>query len=44
MDDDDKNINWNDKGNVTDYFIFDFTVDELKTLRRFQVSKPCFRH
>jgi len=36
MDDDDESINWNDKGNVTDWFSFDFTLEELKTLRKNQ--------
>ena len=36
MDDDDENINWNDKGNITDYFTFDFDMSELLTLRRKQ--------
>ena len=33
MDDDDPLVDWNDKGNVTDWFSFDFTLDELRTLR-----------
>ena len=39
MDDDDETYNWNDKGNVTDYFTYDFTFEELLTLRRKQVSR-----
>lgn len=37
MDDDDPNFDWNDKGDVTDFFSFDFDLDELRTLRRKQV-------
>lgn len=37
MDDDDDSYNWNDGGNITDFFAYDFTLEELKTLRRFQV-------
>jgi len=36
MDDDDPLINWNDKGNITDWFSFDFTLEELQTLRKKQ--------
>ena len=36
MDDDDPNFNWNDKGNVDDWFSFDFRLDELKKLRKNQ--------
>lgn len=39
MDDDDENVNWNDKGNITDWFSFDFTLEELKTLRKKQSSE-----
>ena len=39
MDDDDENINWNDKGDVEDWFSFDFTLAELKTLRKKQSSE-----
>ena len=39
MDDDDPNINWNDKGNVTDWFTFDFTLAELQSLRVRQVRQ-----
>ena len=38
MDDGDPNIDWNDKGNVTDIFAIDVTLEELKTLRRKQVT------
>ena len=38
MDDDDPTYNWNDKGNITDYFTYDFTLEELLTLRRKQVA------
>ena len=38
MDDDDENVNWNDKGNITDWFSFDFTLAELKTLKKRQSS------
>lgn len=38
MDDDDPNFNWNDKGDITDYFSFDFTLAELKTLKKFQAN------
>ena len=30
MDDDDPDWNWLDYGNVTDYFTYDFTLEELK--------------
>ena len=36
MDDDDPAFNWNDKGNISDWFSFDFTLAELKTLRKRQ--------
>ena len=36
MDDDDDNIDWNDKGDVTDWFSFNFTLAELKTLKKRQ--------
>ena len=29
---------WNDKGNITDFFTIDFTLEELQTLRRKQVA------
>ena len=38
MDDDDPEINWNDKGDITDWFSFDFTLEELKTLRKRQAN------
>ena len=34
--DDDPNMNWNDKGKITDWFTFDFTLAELKTIKRIQ--------
>ncbi len=37
IDDDDPDYNWNDKGVKTDYFTYDFTLEELLTLRRKQV-------
>ncbi len=37
MHDDDDEFLWSDKGNVTDYFTYDFTLEELLTLRRKQV-------
>ena len=39
MNDGDPKIDWNDKGNVTDIFAIDLTLEELKTLRRKQVSQ-----
>ena len=39
MDDDDPNMNWNDKGDITDWFSFDFRLDELKTLRKIQPNE-----
>ena len=36
MDDDDPDNAWNDHGEITDFFTFDFTMEELKTLRRKQ--------
>ena len=38
MDDDDLDVDWNDKGNVNDFFTIDFTLEELRTLRRKQVG------
>jgi len=38
MDDDDPLINWNDKGNITDWFSFDFDLAELKTLKKKQLD------
>ena len=38
FDDDDPNFNWNDKGDIKDnYFTFDFTLEELQTLKRKQI-------
>ena len=39
MDDDDPLVDWNDKGDVRDWFSFDFTLDELRTLRKRQVNE-----
>ena len=39
MDDDDENFNWNDKGNITDWFSFDFNLAELKTLKKRQANE-----
>ena len=36
VNDEDPDHDWNDKGSRTGYFIWDFTLDELKTLRRIQ--------
>jgi len=33
MDDDDPMVDWNDKGNITDWFSFDFSLEELRSLR-----------
>ena len=44
MDDDDPNFNWNDKGDITDFFTMDFTMAELQTLRRKQVSENYFMY
>lgn len=38
IDDDDPNFDWNDKGEITDYFTFDLTLQELQTLKRKQVQ------
>jgi len=38
MDDDDDQIDWNDKGDITDWFSFDFTLAELKTLKKRQAN------
>lgn len=38
MDDDDTEIDWNDKGNITDWFSFDFDLAELQTLRKRQTN------
>ena len=40
MDDADPSINWNDKGNVTDIYAIDLTLEEIRTLRRKQVGIP----
>ena len=32
----DPDHNWNDKGNITDWFIWDFTLEELRAMRRIQ--------
>ena len=37
--DDDPKKNWNDNGNITDWFTFDFTLNELKQLGRIQTLK-----
>ena len=39
MDDDDPNMNWNDKGDISDWFSFDFTLAELKTVRKIQPNE-----
>ena len=36
IDDEDPNHDWNDKGNRTGWFIWDFTLDELLTMKRIQ--------
>ena len=38
MDDDDPDFDWNDKGDITDWFSFDFTLEELKTLKKRQAN------
>jgi len=38
MDDDDEQIDWNDKGDIDDWFSFDFTLAELKTLKKRQAN------
>jgi len=38
MDDDDPNFNWNDKGDITDWFSFDFDLAELQTLKKRQAN------
>ena len=38
MDDDDPDVDWNDKGDITDWFSFDFTLAELKTLKKKQAN------
>ena len=37
MDDHDPDFKWSDAGNITDYFTYDFDLDELRTLRRKQL-------
>ena len=37
--DDDPTLNWNDQGNITDWFSFDFTLNELQQLGRIQRLK-----
>ena len=44
MDDDDPLIDWNDKGNVTDWFSFDFSLEELRSLRVKQVTREAILH
>merc|ERR1719430_2016327 len=39
MDDDDPLVDWNDKGDVRDWFSFDFTLEELRTLRKHQMNE-----
>ena len=39
MDDDDPNVNWNDKGDISDWFSFDFTLAELKSLKKIQPNE-----
>ena len=39
MDDDDPLMDWNDKGEITDWFTFDFTLEELMGLRVKQGSE-----
>ena len=41
MDDADPSINWNDKGNVTDIYAIDLTLEEIRTLSRKQVGIQC---
>jgi len=38
MDDDDPNFNWNDVGNISNWFSFDFTLEELKSLKKRQAN------
>merc|ERR1719369_1600694 len=38
MDDDDPTFDWNDKGDVSDWFSFDFDLAELKTLKKRQAN------
>ena len=39
INDEDPNHDWNDKGNRTGWFIWDFTLEELKTMKRVQANK-----
>ena len=39
IDDEDPNHDWNDKGNRTNWFIWDFTLKELQTMRRVQANQ-----
>ena len=41
MDDDDPAVDWNDKGDITDWFSFDFSLEELRSLRVKQVLTFC---
>lgn len=38
MNDDDPDFDWNDKGDITDWFSFDFDLAELQTLRKRQAN------
>ena len=40
MDDGDPDVNWNDKGDVTDIYAVDLTLSEIRTLLRKQVRMP----
>ena len=39
INDEDPDHDWNDKGNKTDWFIWDFDLEELKTMKRRQVRE-----
>ena len=39
IDDEDPNHDWNDKGNRTNWFIWDFTLKELQTMKRVQANQ-----
>ena len=39
INDEDPNHDWNDKGNRTGWFIWDFTLEELQTMKRVQANK-----
>jgi hypothetical protein len=41
LNDDDDGFDWNDHGQISDFFTFDFTFEELTTLRRKQVRRNC---